>query len=83
MSAWPGVLLRTPVYVIAVDELLDRVAERYLLVTDGFDNVWLVEIARNALDLLTSQVMLQARVERGVEHRLINVTLQSFAIPVC
>ena len=83
MSAWSGVLLRSPVYVIAVDELLDRVAERYLLVTDGFDNVWLVEIARNALDLLTSQVMLQARVERGVEHRLINVTLQSFAIPVC
>ena len=62
MGAGSGVLLRTLVYIITLDELLYRVTELYLLVSNGFEYVWLIEITWNALDLLSSQVMLHARV---------------------
>ena len=60
LSAGSGVLLRTLVYIITLNELLNRVTELYLLVANGLDYIRLIEITRNTLDLLTSQVMFHA-----------------------
>ena len=83
LSAGSGVLLRTLVYIITRNELLNRVTELYLLVANGLDYIRLIEITRNTLDLLTSQVMFHAWVEWGVKYCLVNVTFHNFAIPMC